>query len=163
MRERDAAGWLGTVVGTVVHGAGRGRRLGFPTANVTPDLTDQTEQTEPTEPTKPTEPLPESAVYAGLMARLSTGSLHPVTVSVGTNPTFCDGDEVHIEVYCHDLSTDLYGERVVVWLAARLRDTVRFPTAEALVAAAAGDVERTVATLTEEHRARAAKELRACS
>ncbi|MEY9911646.1 riboflavin kinase [Catenulispora sp. MAP12-49] len=157
MRERDAAGWLGTVVGTVVHGAGRGRRLGFPTANVAPDLTDQRDQT------KPTEPLPESAVYAGLMARLSTGSLHPVTVSVGTNPTFCDGDEVHIEVYCHDLSTDLYGERVVVWLAARLRDTVRFPTAEALVAAAAGDVERTVATLTEEHRARAAKELRACS
>jgi riboflavin kinase len=157
MRERAAAGWLGTVVGTVVHGAGRGRRLGFPTANVAPDLTDQRDQTDQTEP------LPESAVYAGLMARLSTGSLHPVTVSVGTNPTFCDGDEVHIEVYCHDLSTDLYGERVVVWLAARLRDTVRFPTTEALAAAAAGDVERTVATLTEEHRARAARELRACS
>ncbi|MEY9931159.1 riboflavin kinase [Catenulispora sp. GP43] len=149
MRERDAAaGWLGTVVGTVVHGAGRGRQLGFPTANVAPD---------------PLESMPEAAIYAGLMARLSTGSLHPVTVSVGTNPTFCDGTEVHIEVYCHDLRTHLYGERVVVWLAARIRDTVRFPTAEALVAAAAEDVERTVATLTEEHRARAAKEISAWS
>jgi riboflavin kinase/FMN adenylyltransferase len=147
MNERGAAaGWLGTVVGTVVHGAGRGRQLGFPTANVAPD--DMTS-------------MPEAAIYAGLMARLSTGSLHPVTVSVGTNPTFSDGTDVHIEVYCHDLSAQLYGERVVVWLASRIRATVRFPTAEALVAAAAGDVERTVATLTEEHRARAARELRA--
>jgi riboflavin kinase len=144
------------VVGTVVHGAGRGRRLGFPTANVAPDVSDAMPGSTPGS-------LPEPAIYAGLMGRLSTGSLHPVTVSVGTNPTFCDGTEVHIEVYCHDLSAQLYGERVVVWLASRIRDTVRFPTAEALVAAAEGDVEQTVATLTEEHRARAAKELRACS
>ena len=153
MSEHGAVeGWLGKVVGTVVHGAGRGRLLGFPTANVAPD--------SPDSPGSPSS-VPEPAIYAGLMARLSTGSLHPVTVSVGTNPTFSDGTDVHIEVYCHDLCAQLYGERVVVWLASRIRDTVRFPSAEALVAAASEDVSTTVTTLTEEHRARAAVELRA--
>lgn len=50
---------------------------------------------------------------------------------------------------------------MVVWLASRIRDTVRFPTTEALVAAATNDVESATATLTEAHRARAAAELRA--
>ncbi|MEZ0113623.1 riboflavin kinase [Catenulispora sp. EB89] len=146
MTVHGAGEWLGKVVGTVVHGAGRGRLLGFPTANVAPDSP---------------ESVPEPAIYAGLMARLSDDSLHPVTVSVGTNPTFTDGTEVHIEVYCHDFCGQLYGERVVVWLTSRIRDTVRFPTTAALVAAAGTDVATTVATLTEEHRARAATEMRA--
>ncbi|MBS2535396.1 riboflavin kinase [Catenulispora sp. NF23] len=144
MTVQGAGGWLGKVVGTVVHGAGRGRGLGFPTANVAPD---------------PAAPVPPAAIYAGLMARPTHGSLHPVTVSIGTNPTFCDGNEVHIEVYCHDLHDQLYGEHVVVWLVTRIRDTVRFGSVQALVAAAAEDVETTTATLTEEHRARALAEL----
>jgi len=143
-----AEGWRGKVRGTVVPGAGRGRVLGFPTANVAPDALVS---------------VPESGVYSGWMARMGAGTLHPATVSVGTNPTFTDEKVVHIEVYCHDLDEQLYGERVAVWLVARIRGTVKFSTVEDLVTAAVRDVEIATATLTAGQRARAMAELRACS
>jgi len=143
-----AEGWRGKVTGTVVPGAGRGRVLGFPTANVAPDSLAA---------------VPESGVYSGWMARMGAGTLHPATVSVGTNPTFTDETVVHVEVYCHDLDEQLYGERVAVWLVSRIRPTVKFSTVEDLVNAAVRDVEITRATLTDEQRTRAMAELRACS
>lgn len=137
--------WLGALRGTVVHGAGRGRLLGFPTANIAPALGSI---------------VPEPAIYSGWMLRTTTGTLHPVTVSVGTNPTFSTGDQVHVEVHCHELTADLYDEAVDVWLVARIRDTVRFACADDLVAAANHDVVLSSLTLTPESRERVAAELR---
>ncbi|MGX2994024.1 riboflavin kinase [Streptomyces sp. JNUCC 64] len=115
------------LTGVVVRGAGRGRGLGFPTANVAAD---------------PGARIPPAAIYSGWVVRHSTGAVHRGTISVGTNPTFCDTPDVHVEVHCHDTSDEFYGERVAVWFVARLRDTVRFASADDLVRAARRDVLR---------------------
>ncbi|MFD0562032.1 riboflavin kinase [Kitasatospora saccharophila] len=81
------------------------------------------------------------------MTRPATGGVHRATVSIGTNPTFGDSPQVHVEVHCHDTSDDLYGERVELWFVARLRDTEKFATVGELLAAAHEDVRRSDALL----------------
>ncbi|MGW1146086.1 riboflavin kinase [Streptomyces sp. NPDC002454] len=123
------------LTGAVVHGAGRGRGLGFPTANVAAD---------------PGSPVPPPAIYSGWVVRHSTGTVHRGTISIGSNPTFCDTPEVHVEVYCHDTTDEFYGERVGLWFVARIRDTVKFTSADDLVRAARQDVLRSEALLASE-------------
>ncbi|MFJ6141361.1 riboflavin kinase [Kitasatospora sp. NPDC092286] len=132
---RDAPAVLAHLTGTVVHGAGRGRGLGFPTANIAPD---------------PGSPVPPPAVYSGWVVRHPTGALHRATISVGSNPTFCDTAEIHTEVYCHDTSDDLYDERVGLWFVARIRATVKFASPDDLVRAARQDVLRSEEFLASE-------------
>lgn len=123
------------LTGAVVHGAGRGRGLGFPTANVTAE---------------PGSPVPPPAIYSGWVVRHATGAVHRGTISIGSNPTFCDSADVHVEVYCHDLSDELYGERVGLWFVARIRDTVKFASSEDLIRAARQDVLRSEAHLASD-------------
>ncbi|MGW0994205.1 riboflavin kinase [Streptomyces sp. NPDC002523] len=123
------------LTGVVVHGAGRGRGLGFPTANVAAG---------------PDSRVPPSAVYSGWVVRHSTGAVHRGTISVGSNPTFCDTADVHVEVYCHDTSDEFYGERVGLWFVARIRDTVKFASPDDLVRAAQQDVLRSEALLASD-------------
>ncbi|MER5766204.1 riboflavin kinase [Streptomyces sp. NPDC001985] len=120
------------LTGAVVHGAGRGHGLGFPTANVAAD---------------PGSRVPPPAIYSGWVVRHSTGIVHAGTVSIGSNPTFCDTTDVHVEVYCHDTSDDFYGERVGLWFVARIRDTVKFASPGDLISAARQDVARSEAHL----------------
>ncbi|MEV7235229.1 riboflavin kinase [Streptomyces sp. NPDC051020] len=124
------------LTGAVVHGAGRGRGLGFPTANVAAD---------------PDSRVPPSAIYSGWVVRHSTGAVHRGTISIGSNPTFCDTADVHVEVYCHDTSDEFYGERVGLWFVARIRDTVKFASPDDLVRAARQDVLRSEALLSSDH------------
>jgi riboflavin kinase len=119
--------------GAVVHGAGRGRGLGFPTANIAAD---------------PGSRIPPPAIYSGWFVRHSTGAVHRGTISIGSNPTFCDTADVHVEVYCHDTADDFYGERVAVWFVSRIRDTVKFSSTDELVHTARQDVLRSEAILT---------------
>ncbi|MBD0673885.1 riboflavin kinase [Streptomyces sp. CBMA156] len=123
------------LAGTVVHGAGRGTGLGFPTANIAPD---------------PGTPLPPPAIYSGWLARRTTGTVHRATISIGTNPTFCDTSEIHTEVYCHDAPGDLYGEHIDLWFVARIRGTERFASVDELLLAAREDVRRSEALLDSE-------------
>jgi len=120
--ERAAAllGRPAEVEGIVVHGDGRGRALGYPTANldVPAGLL-----------------VPPDGVYAG-------GALgRRAAVSVGTNPHF-GGVERRVEAHLLDYDGDLYGERLVVEVWGRIREQRRFPSLEALVAAIGADVER---------------------
>lgn len=108
--------------GTVVEGAGRGRALGFPTANVRCD--------------RP--PLVASGVYACRAAVL--GTERPAVVNVGVRPTF-GGDELAVEAHLLDFKGDLYGSRLRLAFVARLRDERRFPSVEALVAQIRADAE----------------------
>jgi riboflavin kinase/FMN adenylyltransferase len=62
-------------------------------------------------------------------------------VNVGARPTF-GGREVTVEAHLLDYSGDLYGRRLRLWFAARLRDEQRFAGAEALVEQIRRDVER---------------------
>lgn len=131
---RQAARVLGRphrMRGTVVHGAKRGRELGFPTANLAPDSDGM---------------VPADGVYAGWLRRpaVAAGSpdaVLPAAVSVGTNPTF-DGARRSVEAYVLDRTDlDLYGEQVVVEFVERLRPTLRFDSVDALVARMHQDVE----------------------
>ncbi|HEU4354750.1 MAG TPA: bifunctional riboflavin kinase/FAD synthetase [Actinomycetota bacterium] len=111
--------------GTVVPGAGRGTELGWPTANLR---------------THPRLLLPGSGIYAG---RARVGSEEWVAaISVGTNPTF-GVEPLHVESYLLDFEGDLEGSPMSVEFWARLRDEVRFETAEELSRAIEDDVRRT--------------------
>ncbi|MGJ7441434.1 bifunctional riboflavin kinase/FAD synthetase [Aquipuribacter sp. MA13-6] len=118
---------------TVVHGDHRGRELGYPTANLGPDLEGL---------------VPADGVYAGRLRVVGEGggAAWPAAVSIGTNPQF-DGTERRVEAHvlpCDDLGPDdldLYGRRVRVELVERLRDTLRFDDVDALLTQMARDVE----------------------
>jgi riboflavin kinase / FMN adenylyltransferase len=107
--------------GEVVRGEGRGRELGFPTANVVPD---------------------ESLVHPGhgiYQARLDGQC---AAVNVGIRPTFGTGRGVLIEAYVLDRDLDLYGQIVRLDFLSRLRGERRFDSVPALVEQMERDVAR---------------------
>jgi riboflavin kinase/FMN adenylyltransferase len=107
--------------GTVVHGDRRGRKLGFPTANLAFDYAPA---------------LPALGIYLGRVegGERAVGPDHPALVSVGVRPTFHDDGRVLVEVYLLDWDGDLYDATLVVELDARLREERQFASADALVA-----------------------------
>lgn len=115
-----------SVLGTVVPGEGRGRRLGFPTVNL--DLHH--------------EACPREGVYVG-RARVGERR-YPAAVSVGRKPTFgAEGEaasEPVVEAHLLGFSGDLLGETVEVEFLAYLREQERFPDESALSEQIARDV-----------------------
>jgi riboflavin kinase/FMN adenylyltransferase len=120
-----AARYLGrpyAIGGTVTRGAGRGRTLGFPTANLDPE--------------RPL--LVPTGVYA---CRADVGgATHPAVVNVGVRPTFGD-NALAIEAYLMDMVADLYDRPLRLHFVARLRGEQKFPSVDALQAQIASDVE----------------------
>lgn len=108
--------------GEVVHGAARGRALGFPTANLDHGATGY---------------VPADGIYAGWLVD-QAGTRWPAAISVGSNPTF-DGVSCQVEAHVIDRPEeavedfDLYGQTVVVEFTARLRGMVAYRGPEALV------------------------------
>jgi riboflavin kinase/FMN adenylyltransferase len=122
----EALGRPHRVEGPVVEGDKRGRELGYPTANLAlgEDVA-----------------IPADGVYAGWLVR-ADGDRLPAAVSIGTNPTF-GGTTRRVEAYVLDRDDlELYGERVGVEFADRLRETVAFDGVEPLLAQMARDVEQ---------------------
>ena len=119
------------VEGEVVHGDGRGRTIGVPTANVRSD----------------TELLPKNGVYAGQAVRLSDGKRWVAAINVGTNPTFVTGTQLSVEAHLIDCDEDLYDQRLRVSFTKRLRNEERFGSREALVAQIQRDVDETRAVM----------------
>jgi riboflavin kinase / FMN adenylyltransferase len=99
--------------GSVVEGDGRGRTLGFPTANLVPsdDLV-----------------CPGHGVYAAF------ANGQPAAVNVGVRPTFETGRGLLVEAYLIDFEGDLYGQTLRVAFIGRLRGERRFPSVEDLIA-----------------------------
>ena len=116
---RSAGELLGhpfAIAGVVEHGDERGRKLGFPTVNITPVKG---------------QALPADGVYA-VRILCPDGTEWSGVANVGDNPTF-GGDPLRIEAHLLDFSGDLYDQRIVVHFIERLREERKFPTAEALV------------------------------
>jgi riboflavin kinase/FMN adenylyltransferase len=129
----DAANALGRphrVEGVVVRGHQRGRALGFPTANLE---------------TMPHTAIPADGVYGGWLVCDSDRYPRfrwPAAISIGTNPTF-EGEERTVEAYALDRDDlDLYGEHMAVDFQARIRDTLKFDSIDALIEEMHRDVER---------------------
>jgi len=124
---RTALGRRYAVDGEVVSGAGRGKGLGYPTANLR---------------TWPRLLLPGQGIYAGV-AHLEDGSRYVAAIDVGTNPTF-GTEPLHVEAFLLDFPDDeLRGDTLTVGFWERLRDDVKVEAVDELVAAIAEDVERT--------------------
>ena len=111
--------------GTVVRGDGRGKGLGFPTANV------QVRE----------ELMPANGVYAGWCDW--DDHHHPCAVSIGQVPTFRTNGSVTVEAHILDWQGSLYGNRLQVELVRRLRPEKRFSSPKELVEQIALDVKRT--------------------
>jgi riboflavin kinase/FMN adenylyltransferase len=136
VRDALAAGdldWPGVALGRrfvldgeVVTGHGRGRGLGYPTANLR---------------TWPRLLLPGQGIYAGVAEH--AGHRYRTALDVGTNPTF-GVEPLHVEAFLLDFEGgDLPGDPLAIEFWARLRDEVRYDSVDALVAAIAEDVEAT--------------------
>ncbi len=123
--------------GEVVRGAGRGRQIGIPTANIRPDsdlllkegvyavyvcLLD--------------EPASGDAVDTGLSQRLLG------VANLGKNPTFVDQGGLSLEVHLLDFDADLYGRPMRISFVERLRGEKRFDGRDALVRQIQADIAR---------------------
>jgi riboflavin kinase/FMN adenylyltransferase len=125
---RHATALLGhtpAVSGIVVHGAKRGRELGYPTANLSPESEGL---------------IPGDGVYAGWLT--DAGTRYPAAISVGNNPTFEGVPKKQVEAYVLDRELDLYDHVVDVEFVERIRGMVAFTSIEALVDTIRDDVER---------------------
>ncbi len=127
-RVEEAAAMLGRpyrICGEVVHGAGRGATIGYPTANV-----DQI-------PTL----MPAQGIYAA--RALADYIWYPAAVSLGPNPTFAEGG-LKTEVYIIGFSGDLYGQLIEVDFLAKLREIRRFESVPTLIEQMGRDVARAI-------------------
>jgi riboflavin kinase / FMN adenylyltransferase len=115
-RAADGLGRPYSVSGSVVHGAARGRLLGFRTINIAPP--------------SPRKLLPPEGVYA-VRVDAPTGTFGGM-MNLGPRPTFGD-TAVSLEVHLFDTDSDWYDSRVRVDFIARLRDTKKFSGPDELV------------------------------
>jgi riboflavin kinase/FMN adenylyltransferase len=121
--------------GPVVQGAGRGRTINVPTANIAPLVSEGQ-----------TALVPGIGVYA-VRVTLPDGSVAAGACNVGLNPTFQPENpasrSVSIEVHLLDRSQDLYGQQLRLSFVARIRAERRFPSVDALIAQIRQDIEET--------------------
>lgn len=110
------------LVGTIVHGEGRGRKVLLPTANLAPE----------------NEFIPGRGVYVTRMT-LPNRVLHGLT-NVGMRPTF-GGKRITIETFLSGFAGDVYGARVQLEFLARIREERRFDTPEQLMQQIWTDIE----------------------
>jgi riboflavin kinase/FMN adenylyltransferase len=128
-----AAAQLGRLHGirsTVVHGERRGRALGYPTANLSPDIEGF---------------IPRDGVYAA-WATVPAGRFG-AAVSIGNNPTFEGVPQKQVEAHLLDQSFDLYGQPIELEFVEYVRPMNRFESADALATQMHADEQRVRAIL----------------
>lgn len=118
---QDFLGRPYSVTGTVQRGAGRGRTLGFPTANLRPDR-----------------PLVLAAGVYAARARWDGGRADAV-VNLGYRPTFEEA-QYWVEAYLFDFAGDLYGRALTLDFLCRIRAEMKFGGVEALKAQVQADM-----------------------
>lgn len=125
--------WLGrpySISGQVIHGAERGRLLGFPTANLS--------QIETL--------LPPLGVYA--CRTQVDGKIYPVALNIGPNPTFGE-EQLKVEAHLIGFSGDLYDRTMTLEFIRRLRGVVKFDGIEALKAQLQSDIAESIHCASE--------------
>ncbi len=109
------------ITGIVIRGDGRGKELGFPTANIASkhDI------------------IPAGGVYAVKLSARDT--CYDGVVNIGLRPTF-NSKSLAIEAHFFDFNEDLYGEEVTIYFVRKLRQERRFDSADALIAQIKKDI-----------------------
>jgi riboflavin kinase/FMN adenylyltransferase len=119
------------VRGMVTHGAGRGAKLGFPTANLAAIDT----------------LLPAQGVYAA--RAISTAGQWPAAINIGPNPTFGE-QSLKIEAHLVGFDGSLYGQPLELEFLSRLRSIRPFDSVEALKNQLNHDIAATIKVETEQ-------------
>ncbi|RKU11190.1 hypothetical protein C6503_18635 [Candidatus Poribacteria bacterium] len=128
-------GRLYALLGHVIHGDGRGKEIGFPTANI--DIQNQV--------------CPPNGVYA-IRARLEERWLDGV-LNIGVRPTF-NGTTVQVESHFFNFDETIYGKPVEIFLVEKIRSEQKFSNIEMLVRQIRRDItdaERILAKSTHSH------------
>ena len=119
--------------GEVIHGAGRGKQINFPTANV--DYA-------------PQKASPPNGIYA-CWAKLGDERFMAAT-NIGFNPTFTPERKTQsLEAYLLDFDRDIYGDVLTLEFVARLREEIRYTNVEALIEQIHDDVLQTRKLLSD--------------
>lgn len=114
-----------SVCGRVIRGDGRGRQLGFPTANI--------------------QLFRKKSPVRGVFAVIATGiSEQPVfgVANVGIRPTVGGDQRVLLEVHLFDFDEDLYGKQVEIIFQQRIREERKFASFKLLTEQIAKDAQR---------------------
>jgi riboflavin kinase/FMN adenylyltransferase len=111
-----------TLRGTVIHGDGRGKELGFPTANL--KISDELIK-------------PKVGVY------LAIANKHQCLVSIGYRPTFGDKQELSIEAHLLDFSENIYNAELELEFIDKIRDEKKFSSKEELIKQIKEDISLT--------------------
>lgn len=122
----DLLGRSYSLSGTVIHGDGRGRQLGIPTANL--HLWEY-------------QLLPANGVYACVARR--SGDVIPAAVNIGVRPTFDGTRKITVEAHLLDFSEDLYGAELQLNFIKRIRGEMKFPDPNSLVGQIHKDIQET--------------------
>ncbi len=135
LREGDvehAAKLLGrtyTITGIVVKGDGRGKGLGFPTANIAPKHSI----------------IPADGVYA--VRLVVREKVYDGIANIGLRPTF-NKKVLAIEVHVFDFDEDIYGEDISLYFIKKIREEKKFKGANALISQIKSDIETAKAILS---------------
>jgi riboflavin kinase/FMN adenylyltransferase len=111
-----------TLRGTVIHGDGRGKELGFPTANL--KISDELIK-------------PKVGVY------LAIANKYQCLVNIGYRPTFSDTQEISIEAHLLDFTGNLYNTELELEFIDKIRDEKKFSSKEELIKQIKEDISLT--------------------
>lgn len=117
--------------GMVIHGDKRGKKIGYPTANLKPE--------------HPNKIIPKDGVYA-VKVRVDS-EWYKGMMNIGTRPTFEDEEKRALEVHIFDFDQEIYGKAVQVRFVERIRDEKKFDGVEELKAQLEADKERSKSAL----------------
>lgn len=120
------------VKGTVIHGDGRGKEIGFPTANLIPEDSEKL--------------IPALGVYAVYVHH--EDKVHLGMCNIGTRPTFYeDASQSSIEVNLFGWDKELYGEQLTIEFRKHIREEKKFETVDLLTAQLEEDKKRALGLL----------------
>ena len=107
-----------TLSGTVIHGDGRGKQIGFPTANIDVDHKEKI--------------IPAHGVYVVMVD--VEGRKYSGMMNIGIRPTFHKTEQRVLEIHLLDCNDDLYNKQMTIHFVKRLRAEKKFESVDALIA-----------------------------
>lgn len=112
------------VSGTIVKGEGRGRQIGFPTANMQYN---------------PSRIMPNKGVYHTSV--FYNGGMYKSITNIGVKPTFENNADMTVETFILDFDKDIYGESFDLFFHSKLREEKKFGSVNDLIKQITSDVE----------------------